>query len=169
VPGFASVLVQAAKWHDRGKNEPRFQALLHDESSPHFGDQPLAKSGRPASPRDRLLRNVLGITGFRHEMLSLQRVAEESDDPLLLHLIASHHGHARPFAPVFEDVIWTDPPPHHLGSGVAERFWALTRRHGWWGLAYLEAVLRLADQHASRFPVAALEEQTCHAEESPHA
>jgi len=114
--------------------------------------------------------------GFRHEMLSML-LASGSDrlpaDPiqrdLILHLIASHHGRSRPFAPV---VIDDDPPevtleqlgldvtfsvnqriaqpPHRLDSGIAERFWSLTRRFGWWGLAYLEAILRLADQRASQ-------------------
>ena len=168
VPDHSQVLEQAALWHDRGKDEPRFQALLRGESAAYFGDPPLAKSGRPASPRDQRLRKQLGIDGFRHEMLSLQCAAAQSDDELLLHLIASHHGHARPFAPVFEDAIWSDPPPHHLGSGVAERFWTLTRRYGWWGLAYLEAILRLADQHASRFPVIPADQEQLHAEEAHH-
>ena len=93
---------------------------------------------------------------------------DATDRDLVLHLIASHHGAARPFAPV---VIDSDPPdvsleaiglrdaltpdqrrvnpPHRLDSGVAERFWTLNRRFGWWGLAYLEAILRLGDQRAS--------------------
>ena len=87
---------------------------------------------------------------------------------LFLHLIASHHGHARPLAPVCDDPAppsihgrlgglsialfgddrrkWT---AHRVDSGLADRFWALTRRHGWWGLAYLEAILRLGDWYAS--------------------
>lgn len=81
-------------------------------------------------------------------------------------------GAARPFAPIVEgsperalgDVSMakagidrtftaaerTESPAHRLDSGVADRFWRLTRRYGWWGLAYLEAILRLADWEASR-------------------
>jgi len=140
------------------------------------GESPtlLAKSdGLPRTPRERNeARERSGLpAGFRHEMLSVQ-LAERSGisalDPaeceLILHLIAAHHGNGRPFAPVVldddpPDVQYggvelssadrVDRPPHRLDSGVAERFWALTRRYGWWGLAYLETLLRLADQQAS--------------------
>lgn len=108
---------------------------------------------------------------FRHELLSLQIAerhpllpANPASRDLVLHLIAAHHGRVGPFAPV---VIDDDPPsikvedvemsaadrkvnpPHRLDSGVPDRFWRLVRRYGWWGLAYLETVFRLADWQAS--------------------
>ena len=109
--------------------------------------------------------------GFRHEMLSVQ-IAERGEliptdhahRHLILHLIAAHHGYARPFAPVVPDNESLDVAvngvtltgatrlkclPHRLDSGIAERFWTLTRQYGWWALALLEAILRLADQQAS--------------------
>ena len=104
------------------------------------------------------------------EHLAKRLLKTEIDRDLLLHLIAAHHGHARPFAPVVIDSATDEtrsirirghdiditpeqrhewPESHRLDSGVAERFWVLTRQHGWWGLAWLEAILRLADQQAS--------------------
>ena len=151
---------------------------------------PLAKSAAiPDSPaRRRAIRLASGLPDdFRHEMLSLQ-LAERSLlngdnavlDDLLLHAIGSHHGYGRPFAPISLDPA---PPPvcgahggmtieastedratwpasHALASGVSERFWRLTRRYGWWGLAYLEAILRLSDWYGSRWVVDKAPEKT---------
>lgn len=181
-PDAATLAGLAGDWHDAGKLDPRFQDMLRGGIPAAPAAKPLAKS--PDKPRSgeqsKLIREAVGLPDdFRHEMLSAQ-LAElfcrdelsASDRELLLHLIASHHGHARPFAPVCDDaqppaVSGTLPcaemnitekerralvPPHRLDSGLAERFWALTRRHGWWGLAYREAILRLADWYASEHP-----------------
>jgi CRISPR-associated endonuclease/helicase Cas3 len=170
-------LRDAARLHDIGKLDPRFQALLHGCFLHAVeGREMLAKSGRAANPQaDRELRDSLGLpAGFRHELLSTKIVAdapEWQDHPerdLLLHLIASHHGRCRGFAPVMQD---DQPEPFEvdagdlhaiypgcaapmasLAEGVPSRFWSLTRRFGWWGLAYLETLLRLADQAESANP-----------------
>ncbi len=102
---------RAGSWHDVGKLDERFQVFLHqgDEITALAAPAALAKSPSvPASPaRRRLIREACGLpTDFRHEMLSSQiaeRCVLAPDDgeaaDLFLHLIASHHGYARPFAP----------------------------------------------------------------------
>jgi CRISPR-associated endonuclease/helicase Cas3 len=158
-------LSSAAHAHDAGKADIRFQALLH-------GGDPIAARLSPAllakgvqAKRSKAIRNAQWMKpeGFRHELLSLLLLPDSAED-LVLHLVASHHGRCRPFAPVVQDsgedleyngcLIRTqdrlDRAPHRLGSGVSDRFWRLTRRYGWWGLAWLETILRLADWKASK-------------------
>jgi len=153
---------RAGLTHDCGKADPRFQLLLRNGDMIKATSELLAKSSQ-ASPR--LRKTIESASGYpkgaRHEFTSvaLLHACGETDE-LFLHLMASHHGHARPLAPVvpdtspvhvtynFDDQQVSASSAHGLeriGSGVARRFWDLTRRYGWWGLAYLETILRLAD------------------------
>lgn len=175
----------AAYWHDVGKLDERFQVMLRqgDEVAVASAVAPLAKSAFiPASPaRRRAIREASGLPeNFRHEMLSVQLAelhaplpGNGEDADLVLHLIASHHGHARPFAPVSPDPTPPDVSglfggervdlaakervaliaPHRVDSGLSDRFWRMNRRYGWWGLAYLEAIVRLADWYGSAFVI----------------
>ncbi len=122
--------------------------------------------------------------GFRHEMLSIQMAECPAGATVLpthpnlralaLHLVTAHHGYGRPFAPLVDDDTPPDVslslsgstttvsgteraehPAHALDSGVAERFWQMTRHYGWWGIAFIETSLRLADQSASASPQSA--------------
>jgi len=164
----AGVFDWAAEWHDAGKVDIRFQARLlgGDLMAAQFAPEPFAKGSaesRPMKARCDL------PDGFRHELVSLQLAARAAlqagaDPELALHLIASHHGRCRALAPVIvdkseDDVSYKDCTvthedrialaAHRLDSGVAERFWRMNRRYGWWGIAYLEALFRLSDWMAS--------------------
>lgn len=173
------LLAEAGRAHDLGKVDPRFQLMLFGGDRVAMrratrGDADdwaglLAKSGhRSAAERQRAARAAAAPAGLRHELQSVrllaQRMPEVSDPELLLHLVASHHGHCRPLAPVCLDpgVPLRVPgnggsPPVEARSGPEgavddahpQRFWSTLRRYGPWGQAWLEAILRLADHRQS--------------------
>jgi CRISPR-associated endonuclease/helicase Cas3 len=164
-----AVIVRAARLHDIGKADWRFQFLL-------YGDEPnevlLAKSGRDLNANQfvAIHRRANLPGGFRHELVSVALVrnhreqvlcdVQETHRNVVEYLVGSHHGRGRPFMPVIEDTTpeqvtlpWegrrlsasSDHGLARLDSRWADLFWELTRRYGYWGLVYLEAVLRLAD------------------------
>ncbi len=176
-PGLAQDLALAGLLHDVGKADPRFQLWLHggDPVAATSGNL-LAKSKLHSSKRDRdeARRRSRWPSGLRHELVSLalfegcEEVRARANDPeLVAHLIASHHGWCRPWAPAA-----LDPEPRSVQLQVEKtsmmvdtsaidadflarcpaRFRVLCRRYGWHGLAYLESILRLSDHRASASP-----------------
>jgi len=189
--GFPPPVVEAvalAAWlHDIGKADRRFQVMLRGGSEIEFfkDETPWAKSGMPpgAKAAHRLARRRSGYPkDARHEVQSVamlhghmeflkSTVQDVELVDLVLHLVASHHGYCRPFAPVvFDDtpvnvmltghrsevfgaIDFSASPSNHglyrLDAPLADRFWRLVERYGWLELCWLEAVLRLADHRAS--------------------
>ncbi len=186
--------VALAAWlHDIGKADRRFQLMLRGGSEvEYFKDEtPWAKSTMPPGAKEqrRLARLRSGYPGggYLHAVQSvamlhgqldalkerLKKVdaGKAPDLDLVLHLVASHHGECRPFAPALIDVSPVDvslndhesktfgkidfaaTPSnnglHKLNSPLADRFWGLVAKYGWQELCWLEAILRLADHRAS--------------------
>lgn len=166
----------AGKWHDLGKAEGRFQLMLHngDQLAALAAAEPLAKSGRdPRDPLARRARQLAGLpAGFRHEAVSARlfdemtaaqpSLIESVDAALVRHLIVSHHGKARPLLPPLLDPeapktrfevdgmeVTVDGAPSQVDWKQPARFEALNERYGWWGLALLECLVRLADMWCS--------------------
>jgi CRISPR-associated endonuclease/helicase Cas3 len=194
--GLAAGLVEhvalAAWLHDVGKADSRFQLMLRGGSEIEFfkDETAWAKSAMPPGARQahRLAQQRSGYPrGARHEVQSLAMIqaalelvkqclknvdaVNEPDVDLVLHLVASHHGYCRPFAPVVIDESPVDvslaehtsgafgridfgpTSSRHdlqrLDSPLADRFWGLVAKYGWQELCWLEAILRLADHRAS--------------------
>ena len=143
-----AALESAGCWHDRGKARRVWQRAAGAPTN----RPPLAKS-----TKGRLRSWMLG--GYRHEFGSLVEAEREIpvDAPnrdLVLHLIAAHHGWARPGFPHPRQ--WDPGVPDELNRKLAveaaNRFARLQAEYGPWRLAWLEALLKAADAHASRAP-----------------
>ncbi len=169
-----TVLEDAAGWHDLGKVEERFQSMLHngDAYLAALATEPLAKSG--LDPADRLAwRRAAHLSrlpaGARHEAWSaalVQAYLEQDgeypgDQDLLIHLVAAHHGYARPLARLVRDpagrpvtALINDRKVTVASDATVDldqptRFVRLNDRYGRWGLALLEAIVRCADMTVS--------------------
>jgi CRISPR-associated endonuclease/helicase Cas3 len=143
----------AAGWHDLGKDRSVWQRSIYNFDYPH---PVLAKSGGKMRPQQ--------LSGYRHEFGSLMDLSfgdrhrseffalvPEVQD-LVLHLIAAHHGRARPHFPDDEvlDRNYTDADAAKVATETPRRFARLQRKYGRWGLAYLESLVRAADSLASQ-------------------
>jgi CRISPR-associated endonuclease/helicase Cas3 len=177
----AADVTLAAFLHDAGKADPRFQAWLAG-GDPYGPDQHhvLAKSGQRRLPRDAWGRSGLP-DHWRHEALSVRLAqlhpdfASAHDPALVLWLIGTHHGFGRPLFPHADpkeaetragllasfSLEHSLPPgdgPQSLAFDFGGRDWPqlfadLKRRYGIWGLARLEAFVRLADHRASELGI----------------
>lgn len=127
-----SILAAAGLHHDEGKAVPGWQLRVNGGNPARLADPPLAKGPYQRSPLSRL------PVGWRHEAESISRLPADVPD-LVRWLVATHHGYARPHWPI----------PDH-GLGLAELMERLQSEHGYWGLAFYEAVLRCADRIVSK-------------------
>ena len=149
----ADALARGAVVHDEGKRAARWQRAFKAERDArrcHL-TLPLAKTRGPID------QQILGR--YRHELGSLLRIDQSAQlvvavpdewRDLVLHLIAAHHGQARPAI----TTLGCDDGPSSLleaqAAAIALRFARLQKRWGPWGLAWWEALMRAADQQASR-------------------
>jgi len=136
-------VIEAAGQHDLGKDRPWWQRAVGRVEQPA-----VAKSGRSRFDHkiNRGYRHELGSVADLHDVM----VPDTVDRELCLHLVAAHHGHARPgFRAEAAGLHLTDAVKRAF-TETPMRFVKLQAKYGWWALAWLEALLKAADVLASR-------------------
>lgn len=164
---FSEALELAAKYHDEGKRDLRFQQMLG--ADPEAGA--LAKSGRRSVAEAYRARSRSALPrGWRHEQLSAlmvaaspEKVGEHRD--LVLRIIGCSHGHGRfSFAHdagfLLKEGYLPEGTDYEALKEQATRlfnvgYWdnlmeQTSRTYGPYATAYLEAVERAADAQISR-------------------
>jgi CRISPR-associated endonuclease/helicase Cas3 len=118
-----------------------------------------------AKIRDSSQSDIARNEYYRHEFGSLLDIeklllsesfrASEIETELILHLIAAHHGHARPdfaekrYAKLWKERSSQEADVRRMADAVGRRYLRLQRTYGWWALAYLEALVKCTDIAAS--------------------
>ena len=157
LPEMSHDLALAARLHDLGKLDDRFQRLCGRKPDA----PPLAQSGHSWIERRRRAAVSDYPNGERHEALSVELMIRHGlhrtahDVALVEHLVASHHGWARPFirsargmARIEDQLLhvkFDDRLTHAETERTPARFRALQQRFGWLGLSWLEAIVQLSD------------------------
>ncbi|MGL6195584.1 MAG: type I-G CRISPR-associated helicase/endonuclease Cas3g [Thermoguttaceae bacterium] len=140
----SEALILAAKYHDLGKRNEKWQRAAGNDDL----ENPIAKS------KDGFF-NGHALNGYRHELGSVREAAKVDEinnhelRDLILHVIAAHHGWSRPHFLCHLDA---GAKNTDFADEIYEQkliFATLQKRFGWWGLAWLESLLRRADGIAS--------------------
>jgi len=138
-------VIEAAGQHDLGKDRPWWQRAVG-----RFDKPVVAKSDH--SRFDHTINR-----GYRHELGSVADLEDDKatlpatvDRELCLHLVAAHHGHARPGFRVEAIGPVAAAGAKRVVTETPARFAKLQAQHGWWALAWLEALVKAADVLASR-------------------
>lgn len=166
-PEFSEALELAAKYHDEGKRDRRFQQMLGADPDA----EALAKSGHRSVAEAYRARSRSALPrGWRHEQLSAlmvaaspEKVGEHRD--LVLRIIGCSHGHGRfSFAHdagfLLKEGYLPEGTDYEALKEQATRlfnvgYWdnlmeQTSRTYGPYATAYLEAVERAADAQISR-------------------
>ncbi|GMW06813.1 MAG: type I-U CRISPR-associated helicase/endonuclease Cas3 [Gammaproteobacteria bacterium] len=138
-------VIEAAGQHDLGKDRPWWQRAVGRIEKPAVAKSDHARFDHTIN------------RGYRHELGSVADLGDGQvtlpitvDRELCLHLVAAHHGHARPgFRVEAMGPVVTDEAKRVL-SETPTRFAKLQAQHGWWSLAWIEALVKAADVLASR-------------------
>lgn len=143
-------LCLAARHHDDGKHDIRFQAMLRGD------DRLRAAVGPPIARSTPKYRNVRRPypSGKRHEFASAAKLLHKADK-LAVHLVMAHHGCAR--AGAIEPDAGPPNPSTTFASADLElvkaeqplRFAELVAHHGGGLLRLLEAILVTADRQVA--------------------
>lgn len=165
--------------HDLGKADPRIQAWFAGGRRRVGEPLAKSEFGTADPARSRAAARAAGMPrGLRHEIASVaglnsaleapasSELAAGRDLELARHLVGTHHGWGRPRfpqpeggAPALPFAAMVEPlTGSALGDGLdgwedggwEQRFWALHDRYGPWAVAYLEALVVLADRNVSK-------------------
>ena len=167
--GLCEVVERAARLHDMGKADRRFQLWLDPEDKNGVA---VAKSDEPRRKWEAMRVQSGWPRGGRHEDLSARLVlawlqhqpgwGTPLEQDLLVHLVISHHGKGRPIVPPAID--GTGERVCGVVDGIAveasadlaridweqpARFRRLNDEFGPWGLALLEAIVIRSDHAVS--------------------
>ena len=145
----------AARLHDWGKCDERFQTWLTGKAFSYDGKYLAKSAGNRSMGENRRLRALAKYPeNARHEAASVMAafasglLGEAHDPELVLHLIGTHHGCGRSFFPVWKEEmgftiqveaegksfdIPTGNSLARIDSGWVDRFALLNRRYGYWG------------------------------------